>query len=278
MVDNKLMKGCQSHRSCQFRAFTLIELLVVITIVIVLASLLLPALTAAKATARSTKCKGNLKQMGVALTMYVSENDAEYAFFPCWEEAIGMNFARDGRLLPNGERGFNCPTSKLYWPFSYGYNGFGIGRDIDPGYGFVGFRPAPGSETPCGLGGIVGDGDLLDYKGVVIPARGHGWPAVATRESQVRNPAELIALGDGYRRAENNASPDANQMFDSDLLGRGVWPGSEPEKTNGAENRHRGTLNMTFSDGHVEHGIIRKWYFSEKESDLRLWRIDNEPP
>ncbi|MCE9558819.1 MAG: prepilin-type N-terminal cleavage/methylation domain-containing protein [Armatimonadetes bacterium] len=63
------------------RAFTLIELLVVIAIIAILAAILFPVFTQAKAAAKKTQCLSNMRQLGIGLSMYMTESDETCFFF-----------------------------------------------------------------------------------------------------------------------------------------------------------------------------------------------------
>jgi len=112
--------------------FTLIELLVVIAIIAVLASLLLPAWSRAKESARTAQCLSQMRQIGLAVRLYADENGDEFprsqhsAFAHsqlAWGRAIAPQLAQNTATWTNLLRGvYHCPSDRRTTPWSYGQN------------------------------------------------------------------------------------------------------------------------------------------------------------
>ena len=98
------------------KGFTLVELLVVIGIIAVLISILLPALSRARKQGLELACASNLKQMGIAMTMYINES----GFYP---GAYGKDYGskkflatwapRLSRQIGDSTKVFWCPAREV---------------------------------------------------------------------------------------------------------------------------------------------------------------------
>jgi prepilin-type processing-associated H-X9-DG protein len=98
-----------------FAGFTLIEMLTIIAIIGILAALLLPALNAAREKARRVACSSNLRQIGVAMLAYASDNRMH---FPTAENnGLLADSAWDAALTNGGyvtTKVFHCPADRLH--------------------------------------------------------------------------------------------------------------------------------------------------------------------
>ena len=101
------------------RGFTLIELLVVIAIIGILSALLLPAISAAFVVAHRTACASNLRQIGIATSLYLKDNDGWFFKLYPLETPDGRHwyfgFEPNGSpALGEGNRILDRTRGKLY--------------------------------------------------------------------------------------------------------------------------------------------------------------------
>jgi len=101
------------------RAFSLVELLVVIAIIGILAALLLPVLSSAKARARRTECLNNLKQINSGLHLYAGDNEDTLpnsgpGTYILYKEAVKNYVSLHGPSSPQ-DRVFACPADTFFY-------------------------------------------------------------------------------------------------------------------------------------------------------------------
>ena len=91
------------------RSFTIIELLVVVSVIIILAGFLLPALNKARASAQTAICQGNMKQLGIAFAQYNDDNQGRVLGRRSWSGNYWGGSLIVGKYL--NYKSLICPVS-----------------------------------------------------------------------------------------------------------------------------------------------------------------------
>ena len=259
------------HRKIR-TGFTLTELLVVIAIIALLLALLLPVLARSKAAGQDTVCKSNLRQLGLSLQAYVSENHVypESQFqtkpvVPSWSERFWMaKLERETLGIPpatnfNQAGVWRCPAARWSDPLLLGYAN-NVPGDFPSSYGYNDDRfaggGAPDYTNKFGLQGHYMPDFSLPMPAALIDA---SFRPVA--ESEVTAPSDMMAMGDCF---------SGNALLERRSIDAYAGDGN-------IRTRHHGNASVVFCDGHVESPTLRFLFEDDTDAALRRWNRDNQP-
>jgi prepilin-type N-terminal cleavage/methylation domain-containing protein/prepilin-type processing-associated H-X9-DG protein len=264
------------------RGFTLIELLVVIAIIAILAGLLLPALAMAKRTAHSVKCMSNLKQLGLAASMYRIEFGNGLP-----EEHWLLTVQRYGGIT---EKVRVCPTTKTFSAEEVKQR-WREGGWIEPGTvnhnWIIGISAHQGSYA---INGWIHGRDIFGPTGLSFPSEASvAHPSLTpyfadsvwqeTWPMSGRNPLRDLFHG----RDESGANNTRSVATDLNVIAipRHAAPLSAAVTDFDPKNKLPGAVNVTFADNHVESVKLERlwWLYWHKEwiPHKRFQLADGEP-
>lgn len=223
------------------RAFTLIELLVVIAIIAILAAILFPVFAQAKLAAKKTKSLSNVKNIGTAYHIYISDNDDTTP--SVWGSNDPANCLPPGNIGGCGNEWW-MPLFPYYKSIELLYSDERMDPDNNSvRTGVYGAKRLSAYGYNWGPFGWRGGGLLEKQVAVPRPGGGFGNMNAGKSATSIVNPATTFAFGDTYD------TPRAT-------VGIGFSGDTYNEFTNKGL-RYGGSFNYAFTDGHAKAVFVR---------------------
>lgn len=256
------------RRRAERAAFTLVELLVVIAIISILAAILLPALSRARAQGRSTQCVNNLRQLYLANTMYANEHNGHYVpaaadmydfLLPDAEpEHFGGRLRWHGaRETPNQNSAFDARKGPLFE-----YLPDGRVKECPEFFEFRKHREAP-NAFEAGTGGY---GYNMAYVGSRLSMDDDLVRACRTgmRDGDIKSPGQTIMFADA-------ALPQDGYIIEYGFVEppkpvSKAHPRGQPGENYASPSmhfRHYKRVNVIWCDGHVSS---ERWEWAPEEN------------